>query len=118
MIENIDKGELKTELEAEANIEKGFTIVKAEYKFPLLDTTERTGIISGIHDKLSELTAAEILRVLEIKDKTERKELQEAKKEEKREDKEVKKEVKGAKKEEKGENKEKRKGEKATRNED
>lgn len=117
-VESIDKGELKTELEAEANIEKGFTIVKAEYKFPLLYTTERTGIISGIHDNLSKLTAADILKVLEIKNKTEREEIKETKKEEKRENKEVKKEEKEVRKEEKRENKEERKEDQATRNED
>ncbi|MCZ7400018.1 MAG: DUF5667 domain-containing protein [Candidatus Methanoperedens sp.] len=117
-VENIDKGELKTELEAEASIEKGFSIVEANYKFPLNDTTGRAGIISGVHDRLSILSAADILKVLEIKDKTERKELQEAKKEEKREDKEVKKEVKEAQKEEKRENKEEQKNNKVTRNED
>ncbi len=99
-IENIDKGELNTELEAEASIENNVSIVEANYKFPLNDTIGRAAIISGVHDKLSILSAADILKVLEIKKKTEQKEVKEVKKEEKRE------------------NKEGRKGDKVTRNED
>ncbi|MFZ3059916.1 MAG: DUF5667 domain-containing protein [Candidatus Methanoperedens sp.] len=124
MVENIDKGELKTELEAEASIEKNFSIVEANYKFPLNDTTGRAGIISGIHDRLSILSAADILKVLEIKAKTERKEIQEVKKEEKRETKEVKKEikevkeVKEVKRVEKRENTVERKSNNVTGNED
>ncbi len=104
-IENMDKGELETELEAEASIQNGYSIVKVEYKFPLLLTTERTGIITGIHDNLSRLSVADILNVLEIENKTERKKVTEVKKEEKREDKEVKKEEKREKQEERKSNK-------------
>jgi hypothetical protein len=117
-VENVDKGELDTKLEAEANIEKGTTTVKAGYKFPINDTTGRAEIVSGIHDKLSGLTTAQILSVLEIKEKTERKEINEAKKEEKIENKEIKKEENELRKEEKRETKEARKDNKTTRNED
>ncbi|MFZ2411307.1 MAG: DUF5667 domain-containing protein [Candidatus Methanoperedens sp.] len=106
-VENIDKGELKTELEAEANIEKGTTTVKAGYKFPINDTTGRAEIVSGIHDKLSGLTTAQILSVLEIKEKTEGKEIKEVKKQENE-----------VRKEEKRETQEARKENKTTRNKD
>ncbi len=112
-----DESKLVEKLEAEAEVKENISKVEFEYKFPLL-TDEKTGIISGIHDKLSRLTTAEILKVLEIKEKTERKEINEDKKEEKSENKEVKKEEKEVRKEEKRENKEERKDEKATRNED
>lgn len=109
-VENVDKGDLKTELEAEASIEKGTTTVKAEYKFPINDTTGRAEIVSGIHDKLSGLTTAQILSVLEIKEKTEGKEINE--------NKEVKKEENEVRKEEKRETQEARKENKGNRNED
>lgn len=117
-VENIDKGQLKTQLEAEATIEKNFSIVDANYMFPLVGTTNRTGIINGVHEMLSNLSAADILKVLQVKDKTELKDIQEVKKDEKPKKNEVKKDVKEAKKEVKQENKREQNGDKATRNED
>ena len=96
-VENVDNGELETELEAEADIEKGSTTVKVEYKFPINDTTGRAEIVSGIHDKLAGLTTTEILGVLEINEKNE------VNKEEKSENKEVKQEENEERKEERRE---------------
>ncbi len=109
-VENMDdEGKLETELEAEAEIEDGFSKVEAEYKFPLLNTTNRTDIVSGINQKLASLTIENITSVLEIK---EHKEGKKAIKEEKREIREEKKEEKEAIKEEKREIKEEKKEEK------
>ncbi len=96
-VENMDEGKLKKELEAEAEIEDGFSKVEAVYKFPLLNTTNRTDIVFGINKTLSALTIENITDVLEIK---EYKEGKKAIKEEKREIREERKERKDAIKEE------------------
>lgn len=66
-VENIDKVELKTELDAEAEIKNRFSEVEAEYKFPLPNVISRTEIADGIYLKLKSLTVQDILNVLEIK---------------------------------------------------
>jgi hypothetical protein len=88
-VENIDKGELNTELQATATIENNVSSVEADYKFPLNDTTGRAAIVSGIYGKLSILSVADILNVLEINEKPEQKAIQDAKKEENRGNKNV-----------------------------
>ncbi|NJD77082.1 MAG: hypothetical protein FIB08_08320 [Candidatus Methanoperedens sp.] len=77
--------ELREKLEAMAKIDDGYTEVDVEFMF-LLSTTNETGIIDGVHQKLSALTATDISNVLEIQVKKDRKEIKE--KEEKREIKE------------------------------
>lgn len=79
-VEEGEEKELKTKLEAEAGIERGITKVEAEYMFPL-NATNRTEIIDGVFKKLSILTPADILNVLEIKVKQEEKEVKEERKE-------------------------------------
>lgn len=69
-VENMDDGELNTELEAEAKIGEGFSIVKAEYKFPLLNTTSRDGIVDGIYMNLGALTIENVTDALEIENLT------------------------------------------------
>ncbi len=69
-VENIDSGELKTELEAEAKIGEGSSIVDAEYTFPLLNTTDRDGIVDGIYTNLHALTIENVTNALEIKNMT------------------------------------------------
>ncbi|MDO9098277.1 MAG: DUF5667 domain-containing protein [Candidatus Methanoperedens sp.] len=86
-IEEESEGELKERLEAEAEIKMNVSKVEAEYQFPLSNVTNRTDIIDRVYNKLSSLTAADILQVLEIKvkTKTERQEIREERKEERRE---------------------------------
>jgi hypothetical protein len=69
-VENMDDGELNTELGAEAKIGEGFSIVKAEYKFPLLNTTDRDSIVDGIYMNLHALTIENVTNVLEIENVT------------------------------------------------
>ncbi|SNQ59068.1 DUF5667 domain-containing protein [Candidatus Methanoperedens nitratireducens] len=69
-IENMDDGELNTELEAEAKIGEGFSLVEAEYKFPLLNTTSRDGIVDGIYMNLHALTIESVTNALEIENMT------------------------------------------------
>ncbi len=75
---------LKEELEAKAKVKGTISKVEAEYMFPL-DKTNESDIVKGVHQKLSALTQADILKVLDIKVDG-RKEIKE--KEEKREKKE------------------------------
>ncbi|VVB96414.1 Uncharacterised protein [uncultured archaeon] len=58
-------------LTAKAEIENNISDVKFEYKFQL-DATNRTEIVEGIYQKLSDLNLSEILNVLEIKVKEEK----------------------------------------------
>jgi hypothetical protein len=102
-VENIDSGELKTELEAEAKIGEGFSIVKAEYTFPLLNTTSRNDIVEGIYLNLNDLTIENITNALEIENMTN---ALENKKDEKSAIKQATREIKEEKKEEKQEEKE------------
>lgn len=104
-VEDDGEKELKTKLEAEADIKKGFTKVEAEYSFPL-KTTNMSDIIEGVNLRLSSLTREDILRVLEIKGKEERKDEKEEKKEQKREEKEERKDKKEEVKEQKRTDKE------------
>lgn len=99
-IEEESEGELKERLEAEADIKMNVSKVEAEYQFPLSNVTNSTDIIDGVYNKLSNLTAADILQVLEMKVKTERQEI----KEEKRENKEEREKIREEKKEERREN--------------
>ncbi len=55
-VENTDNGELNTELGADAKIGDGFSLVKAEYAFPLLNITSRDSIVDGIYMSLNALT--------------------------------------------------------------
>ncbi len=57
--------ELQNRLEARAREKDGATEVRFELRFPLT-ATDRDGIISGISQKLSSLTAADISAALEI----------------------------------------------------
>ncbi len=99
-IEEESEGELKERLEAEAEIKMNVSKVEAEYQFPLSNVTNMTDIIDGVYNKLSNLTAADILQVLEMKVKTERQEI----KEEKRENKEEREKIREERKEERREN--------------
>jgi hypothetical protein len=65
-IEDFENLELKTILEAQAKIGLNVSSINVDYMFAL-DSTNRTEIIDGIHNKLSNLTKADILDVLEIK---------------------------------------------------
>ncbi len=62
---------LGEKLTAKAEIENNISDVKFEYKFQL-DATNRTEIVQGIYQKLSDLNLSEILNVLEIKVKEEK----------------------------------------------
>lgn len=104
-VENIDAGELKTELGADAKIGEGFSIVKAEYTFPLLNTTDRDSIVDGIYLNLHALTIENVTNALEIENLTN---ALENKKEEKAAIKQAKRDIKEEKKEEKQEEKEER----------
>lgn len=103
-IEEESEGELKERLEAEAEIKMNASKVEAEYQFPLRNVTNRTDIIDGVYNRLSNLTAADILQVLEMKVRTERQEIKEERKEEKRENKEERENIREERKEEKREN--------------
>ncbi|VVB89241.1 Uncharacterised protein [uncultured archaeon] len=69
-VENMDDGELNTELGADAKIEDGFSIINAEYKFPLLNTTSKDGIVDGIYMNLHALTIENVTNTLEIENMT------------------------------------------------
>jgi hypothetical protein len=69
-VENMDDGELKTELGEDAKIGEGFSIVKAEYTFPLLNTTDRDNIANGIYLNLHALTIENVTNALEIENLT------------------------------------------------
>ncbi len=75
-IQAVDFEELNETLEARANAERNISEAKAEFKFPLLKTTNRTDIINGIALKLSELTKDKILNILDFRVR-ERKEIRE-----------------------------------------
>jgi hypothetical protein len=107
---------LKEELEAKAEVKGAISKVEAEYRFPL-DKTNESDIVKGVHQKLSALTQADILKVLDIKvdgrkeikekeEKLEKKE--EIKKIEEKREKKLKEEIKE--KEEKLEKKERKEG--------
>lgn len=100
-IEIEDEEDRQERLRAKASGKDGLTEVDAEYRFPL-NVTNETEIVDGIHEKLSALTAAEILDVLEVKIKESKIE----EKEKKREEKEI---EKTEKEEERAEEKEERK---------
>lgn len=102
-IENKGDGKLKDYLKAEAEVGMNVSRVEAEHKFTL-NETNRTAIIDGVYEKLSGLTSADILQVLEIKVKTERQEIREERKEEKRENKEEREKIREERKEERREN--------------
>jgi hypothetical protein len=104
-VENMDDGELKTELGADAKIGDGFSLVKAEYTFPLLNTTSRDGIVNGIYMNLHSLTIENVTNALEIENMTN---VLENKKDEKAAIKQATREIKEEKKEEKQKEKEKR----------
>jgi hypothetical protein len=65
-IEDLENSELKTILEAQAKIGLNVSSINVDIMFAL-DSTNRTEIIDGIHNKLSNLTKTDILDVLEIK---------------------------------------------------
>ena len=75
-VEEEDEGEhkLKEELNAEAEVKGNISKVEAEYKFPLNETNE-SEIVRDVHQKLSVLTQADVLKVLEIKVKKEHNEI-------------------------------------------
>ncbi len=78
--EDEDQGyKLKEELEAKAEVKGTTSKIEAKYRFPL-DKTNESEIIQGIHEKLSALTSADILNILEMKAKEGRKEIQEKEK--------------------------------------
>lgn len=69
-IENETEDSLVEEMEADAKIQNNATKVDFEYRFKL-NETNRTEIIDGIYEKLSDLTQVNIRNVLEIKEKQE-----------------------------------------------
>lgn len=92
--EKDEEKELKTSLKAEAESEKGFTYVEAEYKFVLENVNKKDDIIDGVFSGLGSLTIENITSVLEIKNKEEPTDIKEAIKEEKKLIKETQKEAK------------------------
>lgn len=74
--EEEDEEELKEELEAEAEIRGDVSKVELDFRFPL-SVTNRSDIAEGIYTKLSSLTQADILNVLEMKVKKEKTEIKE-----------------------------------------
>jgi hypothetical protein len=96
-------GAFKEKLDVEVKVENGISKVKVDFEFPL-NNTDRAGIIDGIRQKLSTLSADDILKALEMKSNINGKE--------------VKKEDKQAKKEAKREIKVERKDNRDSRNED
>ncbi len=113
-VENMDDGELNTKLGADAKIEDGFSIINAEYTFPLLNTTSRDGIIDGIYLNLHSLTTENITNALEIENMTN---VLENKKDEKAAIKQATHEIKEDKQEEKEQKQEERKAIKQERRE-
>jgi hypothetical protein len=97
-VENTDNGELNTELGADAKIGDGFSLVKAEYTFPLLNTTSRDSIVNGIYMSLHALTIENVTNALEIENMTK---VLENKKDEKAAIKQATREIKEQKQEEK-----------------
>jgi hypothetical protein len=85
--EENDNGESKLveKLEAGAEVKGNISKVKFEYKFPL-NKTDEPGIAAGIHEKLSKLTPAMVLDVLEMKVKEEKKEIKETEEKDKKEE--------------------------------
>ncbi len=66
-IQVVDFEELIERLEAKARAGRGITEAEAEFRFPLLKTTNRTDIINGISQKLSLLTKDRILNSMEFR---------------------------------------------------
>jgi len=87
-IEEESEGELKESMEAKAEVKMNASMVEIDYQFPLSNATNRTEIIDGVYSKLSKLTAEDILKVLKIEVKEDRKQVKEMEKEVKRENKE------------------------------
>ncbi|MCX9081387.1 MAG: DUF5667 domain-containing protein [Candidatus Methanoperedens sp.] len=65
-IDDSYNNELKSILVAQASVGSNISNIKVEYSFPL-NETNRTKMIDGIYNKLSNLTTKQILNVLEIK---------------------------------------------------
>ncbi|MDD5474151.1 MAG: DUF5667 domain-containing protein [Candidatus Methanoperedens sp.] len=100
-----EESKLEEKLEAEAEVKENISKVQFEYKFQL-NKTDEPGIAAGIHEKLSKLTQAMVLDVLEMKLKEEKKEIGENDKKE---------EIKGQKRTDKEEIKENRSEDKEVR---
>ncbi len=75
-IQVVDFEELNETLEARANAGRNISEAEAEFRFPLLKTTNRTEIINGIAQKLSTLTRDKILNTLDFRT-SERREIRE-----------------------------------------
>lgn len=65
-IEDSNDAELKSSLKAEAKVTANLSEVEVEYKF-FFNETNRTEIIKGIYNELSNLESEQIIDVLEIK---------------------------------------------------
>ncbi len=66
-IQVVDFEELNETLEARANVGRNISEAEAEFRFPLLKTTNRTDIINGIAQKLSSVTKDNILNALDFR---------------------------------------------------
>ncbi len=81
-----EESKLIEKLEAGAEVKGNISKVHFDYKFPL-DKTDEPGIAAGIHEKLSKLTPAMVLDVLEMKVKEEKKEIKETEEKDNKEEK-------------------------------
>ncbi len=75
-IQVVDFEELTETLEARADAGRNLSEVEAEFRFPLLKTTNRSDLVNGIEQKLSLLTRDRIIGALELRVK-ERREIRE-----------------------------------------
>ncbi len=75
-IQVVDFEELNETLEAKATAGRNISEAEAEFRFPLLRTTNRTDIINGIAQKLSSLTKEKITSALDFRTR-ERREIRE-----------------------------------------
>lgn len=66
-IQAVDFEELNETLEAKATAGRNISEAEAEFRFPLLRTTNRTDIINGIAQKLSSLTKDKIISALDFR---------------------------------------------------
>lgn len=66
-IQAVDFEELNEILEAKATAGRNISEAEAEFRFPLLRTTNRTDIINGIAQKLSSLTKDKIMQALDFR---------------------------------------------------
>ena len=73
------KRRIEEKLEAKADVREDSSKIKFEYRFPL-NVTNRPDIAGGVYQKLSALTAADILNVLEMKIKKEKVEIKQKEK--------------------------------------